>query len=405
MLDFIQPRFRSSAYVSAVSLYLLVAVSSGLGLLGKAQLVRRIIPVPAAVVYPVILLFIILPFAWPLALRARRLLGPLVCLGIVCASVFIYPRMQALQKAGRGSDQPDCVIVAAHGMASLQWPYDTAKLWTHDPMSCGPGWVMMQTPAIIAIGYRWNLVVLWAVAVLLLRPRLGRDMTAGLLTLVGLSAVTWVAASDGTDFLPFGILLAALFLAVQAPSRFYPALLVLVTLVVQFRFPMLILPILFFPSRRLYHGLLVSIVAFSFQLFFLLWRPEAYIAGGPLHLFYKLTHSHLFAVARWTATLEISIIFAVMVCVALAIRKFVATPWAGFGYLLALTVIPAALDLVQKHREMGSLLAALGIWEGANWMSGCLPLAALFLVITRAELRLDENVPEAEPGRLSPVVA
>ena len=383
MMDGIQPRFRPAAYRLAVLLYLLVAVCSGFGLLGKAQLVRRILPLPPAVVYPVIIVCVLLPLGWKAALRARRLIAPVVCLGIIFASVLIYPKMQELQKSGRGSDQPDCVITAARGMASADWPYDTAKLWTHDPMSCGPGWVLMQTPMIVAAGYRWNLLILWLAALLLLRTALSYDTIAGLLTLIGLSAVMWVTASDGTDFLPFGILLAALFVAIQTRSRLYPLFLLLITLVVQFRFPMLILPILFFPYKRIYQGLVVSLSAFSFQMLFLLWRPQEYIAGGPLHLFYKFTHTHLLGLSRWTATLEVSAVFAVMMALSVLFRRFVKTPWAGFSYLLLLTLVPAALDLVHKKNQFGSLFAGLGIWEGANWMSGCLPLAALFLLATR----------------------
>ncbi len=383
MLDFLRLRSRSGTYRLAVLLYLFVAVFSGLGLLGKASLITHLLPVPRVLVYPAVLIFILLPLGWPLALRARRFVAPFVCLGILCASVLIYPRMQALQqRTGRGSDQPDCVIVAAKGMAAAEWPYDTAKLWTHDPMSCGPGWVLMQTPAIVTVGYRWNLVALWLVALLLLRSVLAYEAVAGLLTLVGLSAVTWVTASDGSDFLPFGILLAALFLVVQRSSRFSVVVLVLVTLVIQFRFPMLILPILFFPYRRIREAVIVSCVAFCFQIFFLLWQPQAYIAGGPLHLLYKLTHTHLLAVSRWSATMEVSAVFALMVSAALLVRRFIKSPWIAFAYVLALTVLPAISDLVHKRHEFGSLLSAFGIWEGANWMSGCLPLAALFLLLS-----------------------
>jgi hypothetical protein len=388
MLDAVSMLSRSKTNLLARSLYVFLAVLAGLGLLGKASLVRHILPVPAAIVYPSILVFLLLPLAWPLALRWRKIFAIFVCFGIVGASLFIYPRMQSLQKMHRGSDQPDCIIVAAKGIGAGEWPYDTAKLWTHDPMSCGPGWVMMQTPAILAAGYRWNLLLLWIVAILVLRSCLSFRTIAGLLTLVGLSAATWVAASDGTDFLPFGILLAALFIAVQVPSRFFPLFLVLVTLVIQFRFPMLVLPILFFPLRRVTQGVVVSVVAFVFHLFFLIWRPQTYIAEGPLHLFYKLTHTHILAVTRWSAVSEVSLVFILMVAASLLVRRYIKGPWIAFAYLLVLTALPAILDIAHKRHEFGSLIAGLGIWEGGNWLSGCIPLAAVLLLSTTGELNL-----------------
>ena len=376
----------------AVYLYLFLAISSGLGLLGKAQLVKRIIPLPFPVVYSIVLIWIFLPLSFSFALRYRRFIAPLVLLGLVCASLFIYPRMQGLQKAGRGTDQPDCVIVAAKGMASAKWPYDTSQLWTHDPMSCGPGWVALQTPVIIAAGYRWNLIALWALAILLLLSRLDYDTLAGVLTLLGLAAVTWVTASDGTDFLPFGILLAALFLVLQTPSRFHLLFLILAALVVQFRFPMLILPVLFLPRKRLLQGIIVSVVAFCSNLVFLLWRPEAYISGGPLHLFLKLTHTHLLALGRASASIEVSLVFILMLCISIFVRRRVTTSWIAFAYLLALTLIPAGIDLIQKCRLYPSLLGGLGIWEGANWISGCVPLATLLLLTVQRQSDAESGI-------------
>ena len=114
------------------------------GVLGKVQLVQRIFPVPLAVLYPIVIAWIFLPLTWSSALRARRILAPLVLLGIVVSSLLIYPHMQDLQKrTGRGTDQPDCVTVAAKGIATGHWPYDTSRMWDHMPMSCGPGWVLL----------------------------------------------------------------------------------------------------------------------------------------------------------------------------------------------------------------------------------------------------------------------
>jgi hypothetical protein len=379
-------------------LYLGLAVVSGLGLLGKVQLVQRIFPVPLAVLYPIVIAWIFLPLTWSSALRARRILAPLVLLGIVVSSLLIYPHMQDLQKkTGRGTDQPDCVTVAAEGIATGHWPYDTSRMWDHMPMSCGPGWVLLQTPAAVTVGYRWNLLALWALALVLLRSQFSYDAIAGVLTLLGLAAVTWVTVSDGTDFITFGVVLAALFVALQTPSRFAPLYLLLLTLVVQFRFPMIILPVLLISRKRLLQGIVVSLAAFACYMFFLAWQPEAFISGGPLHLFYKLTRTHVFSSGGWIAMLEVTLVFTVMLSAAVFARKFVQTRWLAFAYLLALTLAPSALDLVAKFREFSSLLHALGIWEGANWLSDCLPLAAIALLSVTDDLYSVELSARANP--------
>ena len=38
----------------------------------------------------------------------------------------------------------------------------------------------------------------------------------------------------------------------------------------------------------------MSLAAFACYMFFLTWQPEAFISGGPLHLFYKLTPAHTY---------------------------------------------------------------------------------------------------------------
>ena len=273
-----RPRNRPASYFAAVALYPIIAIFSGLGLIGKLQLVHRILPLPLPILSTVVIVWILLPLAWLPALRARRLLAPLVLLGVVIASLFIYPKMAQLQKTGRGSDQPDCIIVAAKGIAATEWPYDKAKMWSGDPMSCGPGWVLLQTPATILAGYRWNLLILWLAAFLILRQRLSYKVVAGFFTLLGLAVVTWVAASDGTDFLPFGILVAALFVVLQTPSRLTIGYLMLLTLLVQFRFPMLILPVLLLPSKRLISAVISSVSALLFPV------SPACVASRFLHL-------------------------------------------------------------------------------------------------------------------------
>jgi hypothetical protein len=374
-------------YQVAVALYVLVAVVSGLGLLGKLYLLQRVATIPAPVIKAIVLVWVILPLGCLIALRLRRFAGPLVLVGVVIASLFIYPRMEGLKKAGRGSDQPDCVIVAANGFARGTWPYDVQKLWTHNPMSCGPGWVMLQTPGIEMFGYGWNLVLLWTLASFLFLRGITYESFTGVLTLVGLCIATWVATGDGTDFITFGILAAGLFVAMRRQTRLDWVWWILLVLVAQFRFPMVILPVLLLPFRRIRESVILSLSAFAFQLVFLYWNSAEYISGGPLHLFYKITKMHMLVSGASGAILEVSFIYLVMLALAVGFRKLFVSPWLGLIYLVLLMGLPAIQDFVRKYHEYGSIMPALGLWEGANWLSGCIPFLALYFVLSKQSLK------------------
>ena len=80
-----------------------------------------------------------------------------------------------------------------------------------------------------------------------------------------------------------------------------------------------------------------------------------------------------------------------MLAAAIVVRKLTASRWIALAYLVGLTLMPAILDLVGKYHEFGSLLSALGIWEGANWLSDCIPLSILFLLSFFGELEFGVN--------------
>ena len=383
----------SSRWISMIT-YTSLAIVSGFGLLGKLQVLRRVIHLPVNILTPVVLAWICLPLLWKLALRFRFFLAPAVIVGILVSSLVIFPRMADLQKTGRGTDQPDCVIVAAKALAVHSWPYDHMRMWSRTPMSCGPGWVAMQTPAVVLMSYRWNLLALWTLAVLLMRTRLQTHAIAGFLSLLGLAVATWVTACDGTDFLPFGLLVSGIMVALDSRSRYDVATLILLIFVAQFRFPMLIIPILLLPAWRIRQAICVSVIGFSCYIGFLLWHPSLFVSDGPLHLFSKLIGAHMLSGARWTAMLEVSMIFAVSLAAAIVARLLLSSRWLALAYLLVLAGGPAIVDLHSKYRVYGSISSAFGIWEGVSWLGGCLPMAALYLLSGTREISFEGSVSE-----------
>jgi hypothetical protein len=120
-------------------------------------------------------------------------------------------------------------------------------------------------------------------------------------------------------------------------------------------------------------------VAFVVQLFFVLWRPADYIKDGPLHLFYKAARISL-ATTRGPAVIELVLISTAMAVAAFWLRSHIRSQWLVPAYLLLLTLPSALLNLVQLSIRHGSLLAGLGLWEGPNWLTGCIPFSSFLLL-------------------------
>jgi hypothetical protein len=373
--------------------YVCVAVLSGLGLLGKTSLLRSLLPFPPLVVELIVAIGLILPLLWPVAMRFRKIVAVMFLVTLALVFLVIFPRIERMHSQGRGSDQPDCIITVSHSLMNAQWPYNRANLWSGNPLSCGPGWVALQAPAVQAAGYGWSLMLCWACAVAAMIAALGWSSTSGLLSLIALSPGLWLAASNGSDFLTFGIVVAALYLAadrlrkVRAVSILVVAVLALVS---QFRFPTMLVPAFMRKQIGRKGVIWASALAIGCQSLFLFWNTKSFIDDGPLHLFHKLTNSSALSTRPSVIAVEVilPLVFAIVAVVAFEERT--RWRWSLLSFLLVIFFVPAALDLVAKFRLYGSIPRGLEFWEGGVWICGCLPLAAAMLVTGR-ELA-------AEPG-------
>ncbi len=408
------PRLPSEAR-SLVPWYLAFSISAGLGLLGKASLVGKFTHLPLAVVAPIALLFPCLPLLWPLALRFRALLGAASLLGLLGFSLVVFPHMDAVHKLGRGSDQAECVILAANRLATHQWPYVSALMSSHNAMSCGPGWVALQIPAIHWLGYRWDLALVWMVCAAVLTLRLGWSRTSGILALTALSGGTWMAAANGCDFLTFGIVLATLGTLIDAlgthetsggAGRSTPGvgasaavrwgLALVLGLVVQFRAVTLPVPVFF--SRQLGRGaaMFAWALATACQLVFLLWNPTGFVNQGPLHLAQKLMRTSVLSTSPALAAVEFLLASLAGLGLTVALQRVAHREHPLLLYLAAVFAVPAAQNFIIRYREFGTVLRAFEFWEGGVWIGACVPLAALLLVLSRPL----QNEAAEEPGAL-----
>ncbi len=361
--------------------YISVAVLSGLGLIGKMSLLRELLPLPAWALELIIAVGLTLPLLWPVAIRLRRIVAVAFLIALTGVFLVIFPRIERMHAQGRGSDQPDCIIAVSHSLMAAQWPYERAKLWSQNPLSCGPGWVALQAPVVQAAGYRWNLVVFWACAVAAIIAALGWSSASALLSLLALSPGLWLAASNGSDFLTFGIVITALYLASEKLRTVRLINIVLLALVVQFRFPAMLVPA-FLRKKIGRKGVIwASALALGCQLIFLFWNTKSFIDDGPLHLFYKLTNSTALSTNRLVVSAEVIVPLVFAILAVVVFEEHTRWRWSLLVFLGAVFFVPAILDLVTKYRLYGSLQKGLEFWEGGVWICGCLPLAAAMLIL------------------------
>ncbi len=364
-------------------LFVAAAILSGCGVLGKASLVERFVPLPLPLLYASILLGLTAPVFWQVALRFRRPVALAGFAGLLLCFSVAFPRMQELHKAGRGSDQADCVILAANHIVAGQWPYRRDEMWTRNPMSCGPGWVALQAPAIHRFGYPVNLLAIWCAALLVLVLSSGWDRTAGLLALLCLSPGFWLTAIDGSDFLSFGIAAAALFSAAARWGRFpwaRASIALAAGLLGQFRAATLVLPAFLAGQIGPLPSLLAVVFSLGWQIAFLFWNPGGYLEDGPLHIVYKLTLLHLFSRDPLLASLELGLpLLATSIGIVFLERRF-GFPLGVPAYFAAIFAMPAIPDLVLKWHRAGTLLPALQAWEGGIWIAASLPFLAWSLL-------------------------
>jgi hypothetical protein len=396
----------------AKRLYIASAILSGLGLLGKSSLLVKVTHLPSWFAVSLVAISLCLCFFWRLALRFSKVLAPTVFVLLLAFFWFIFPRVQDLHKQGRGSDQADCVITAANRSVQRAWPYEPSEMPSRNAMSCGPGWVALQVPAIYVLGYRWNLIICLVVSLIVIGCQLGWERTAAITTLIGLSPGTWLTAANGSDFLTFGIALLAFCVVVgsakpRRSSLFWSFAAVVLGLISQFRFVTLWIPAFFLKQMPRVAAIGAWAIGTAFQLGFLLWNPYGYVHNGPLHIAAKLMRMGIMSNNTAIAAVELCFASGVgfVVLSFLAARTRSKRPLLLFLFFIFL--LPGCQDLILKYRLYGNILKALEFWEGGIWIQACVPLAAASLVAATSHVGREraefQAIADLEPGNGEPM--
>lgn len=327
-----------------------------------------------------------LPMLWMAVLRRRTVVAAGAGLLFALTIFAGYRSMQLLHQQGRGSDQADCVVVGSQLLVQGQWPYQPAKLWTGNALSCGPGWIALQMPATAIAGYPTNLLIMWLATMGVLVWSAGGRAATGWIALLAVAPVCLLGLFNGTDFLSFGILSTALLALSEQPRSLgwakIPTILV-TSLVDQFRVPTLILPVLLRHAVGRWLALAGVALTLGWQVVFFRWNPMSFATDGPWHILRKLSSlplmggsARFFSAPVWVLTmLVLSAFLLSWIAGRFPVRRL-------YAALLALMFgVPAVLDLLKKFGQAGDLSGTLRTWEGGLWLCGLLPILAYCAVV------------------------
>jgi hypothetical protein len=370
------------AWYVAVCLYASLVLLTKVGLLESAFHDR----LPRSLLYLAMTAAALVPFFVPTLMAWKAKLFPIILLGIALFAFIIYPKVESLHGAGRGSDQATCIIVAVNRIAVGLQPYSRDAMWSHNNMSCGPGWVLLFLPLTVALGYPFVLLAMLLCLFLLAYRRWGIGKVYEFALACALFPGFWWSIANGSDFLVFGLALVVIDIVMSdAPRRRRSDLALgcryaFVSLVAQFRAPFLAMPILFYRESNA-KGLMACI---SLGVLLTLWggawalAPDQFVSEGPFHVFAKLNAmlAHFGVLPPYLSA--VVIVLAAVAPAVLLVRFDVRHRLLLYVAVLLLPMI--AVDL------FGGLFASSGLWaglersEGTMWLCALLPILSWKLV-------------------------
>ncbi|MDF3339039.1 hypothetical protein P3H80_16500 [Mycolicibacterium septicum] len=375
---------RSPESLTAASggLYVAAAMLTGLAVLGKAPLIREIVPAPAGVVYLLCAASCLMPLLYRQFLRVSRFLAVPIVLGVwLVALVVQYRLLSHLHSQGRGTDQGDCITVGAGQLFHGSWPYDRDLMWSHNPMSCGPGWLVAHAPSLV-FGYPATMAALFTCAAVVVHLVHGFDTVAKFIVLLAITPGFWLSFANGNDFVTFGVMVVAVSALARTnrPVQRWVAAAGAVVLA-QFRLPFALLPAVIpldgprAGQRGRYSRPLAAIacaVSLGTYGVFQWWQPDLMLTDGPFHVLEKSVNLVGFPGGRIAVIVAFVILTAIVAAISLRFHE----NYSALAYV-TLTLVPlSAASLVSTIRAQHGVIDVLGHWEGVSWLTAVAAVAA-----------------------------
>jgi hypothetical protein len=362
-------------------LYVGSAILTGLAVLGKAPLLKEVVPASTGVIYAVCVVSCLVPLLYRRFLAVSRLLYMPIMAGVWLTALVVQSRLlDHLHAQGRGTDQGDCITVGAGRLLHGEWPYDRNLMWSHNPMSCGPGWLGVHATSVV-VGYPATMAALFTCAVAAIHVTRGFDSAAKFVVLLAITPGFWLSYANGNDFVTFGVVIVAV--SALAAHRRTPRWLVVAGAVAlsQFRVPFVLLPAAMpldpahgrEPGRRRRPRAVVAcLVSLGLYGVFDWWRPDSMASDGPLHVLEKSMNIIGFPGGR----VVVIVAFVVATGVVAAIARRFDPRYSALAYV-TLTLVPlSCAGLLTTIRTHHGVIDVLGHWEGVSWLTAVVAVAA-----------------------------
>ncbi|MGH3723243.1 MAG: hypothetical protein ACRDUS_03825 [Mycobacterium sp.] len=339
-------------------------------------------PVPPGVIYVLCGVSALMPLLHKQFLKVSRFLAVPIVAAVWLTAVVVQSRLlNHLHSQGRGTDQGDCIAVGAGRLLHGSWPYDRGLMWSHNPMSCGPGWLLTHAPAVI-IGYPATMALLFTCAVAVVHLVRGFESAANFVVLLAITPGFWLAYANGNDFITFGVGVVAVSALTTTNGRMQRWVAAVGAIALsQFRLPFVLLPaaIPLDAHRSRQHGRLVRPLAtfaclVSIGLYggFAWWRTDLMVSDGPFHVLEKSMNLVGFPGGRITVMVTFMILTAIIAAIAL---RFPAR-YSALAYI-TLSLIPLSIaSLITTIRTQRGVIDVLGHWEGVSWLTAVVAVAA-----------------------------
>lgn len=365
-------------------------------MLGKAPLIGEIVPLSPGVIYVLCGASCLMPLLYKQFLRVSRLLAVPVVLAVWLTAIVLQTRLlNHLHSQGRGTDQGDCITVGVQRLLHQSWPYDRTFMWSHNPLSCGPGWLAIHAPTVL-IGYPAMMALLFTCSVAVVYLVHGFNGAANFVVLLAITPGFWLAYANGNDFVTFGVGAAAVSALATAdgPARRGLATLGAIALS-QFRLPFVLLPAAipldktssrghWLRTRSLSsYACLASIALYGV---FYWWNPELMLRDGPFHVLEKSENLAGLPGGR-IALFAAFLLFTV--AIAAAARRF--EPHYSALVYIALTLVPlSAASLITTIHTQHGVIDVLGRWEGVSWLTAVVAVAAALVGCHQRPVVIDD---------------
>jgi hypothetical protein len=282
-----------------------------------------------------------------------------------CACQFLYPYVDGLKTSLRGSDQDDAVKVAASRLIQLRPPYEV-KTYLNNPISPGPGWLILHAPFVRLDIYEFTSLIFLIVLILVMYASAKRWEDISIFTFfLAATPLYWELICTGSDLILVGILSVLICqISKLKPTKFTMLLMVIgLSLLATSRVPLIYFTFLpfFTPlNAKLKLGLasISTIIALSLNISFWLWSPDFY---SPWHLIKKG-----FLLASRLNYLLIVAILLLVICYPKR-REFaklvglLPSEIKSIVFQSAIMVPMAFADLITRRGDFQS-------WEGANYL-------------------------------------